>query len=191
MKRRLATRLHLTVDRRSAQPALAASLPLVTTQPDPPADVAPYFVGDTDLRWTSPNGPPMTSRRSSKRSNTSSSSSTRTARSTTNTARFPGVNGLYSDGKNPRAPPIRPASPRATSIRIPARRSPSSRSASGPSRTRRSWTASTIPIPAWPRRSTWSTASPQDGQVRRRRWRRFAARAAPRTKRWAPSSPAW
>ena len=33
-----------------------------------------------------------------------SSSSTRTARSTTNTAHFPGVNGLYSDGKNPRSP---------------------------------------------------------------------------------------
>ena len=31
-----------------SQPAVAAaSLPLVTTQPDPPADVAPYFVADT------------------------------------------------------------------------------------------------------------------------------------------------
>ena len=35
------------------EPAFAADLrPLVATQPDPSADVAPYFVADTDPRWT-------------------------------------------------------------------------------------------------------------------------------------------
>ena len=41
-------------DHGSVAGALPASLPLVTTQPDPPADVAPYFVTDTDPRWTGP-----------------------------------------------------------------------------------------------------------------------------------------
>ena len=35
------------------EPAFAAdSAQLVATQPDPNADVAPYFVADTDPRWT-------------------------------------------------------------------------------------------------------------------------------------------
>ena len=32
------------------EPALASAL--VATQPDPSPDVAPYFVADTDARWT-------------------------------------------------------------------------------------------------------------------------------------------
>src|SRR5271157_1331338 len=39
------------------EPAFAADLrPLVATQPDPSADVAPYFVADTDPRWTDAAG---------------------------------------------------------------------------------------------------------------------------------------
>ena len=54
MKRMLRRATALTAIAALSQPALAASLRLVTTQPDPPADVAPYFVGDTDPRWTGP-----------------------------------------------------------------------------------------------------------------------------------------
>ena len=54
MKRMLCGAAALTAIAALSQPALAASLPLVTTQPDPPPDVAPYFVADTDPRWTGP-----------------------------------------------------------------------------------------------------------------------------------------
>jgi phospholipase C len=53
MKRMLRGAAALTVAAALTQPTLAASLPLVTTQPDPPADVAPYFVADSDPRWAS------------------------------------------------------------------------------------------------------------------------------------------
>jgi phospholipase C len=85
------------------QPAFAAS-PLVTTQPDPPADVAPHFVADTDPRWTSPEWSAddiAALRRKIKyvfvifNENRSFDHEYGT---------LPGVNGLYSDGKNPRSP---------------------------------------------------------------------------------------
>jgi hypothetical protein len=51
MKRMLHGVTALMVAASLAQPALAASsLPLATTQPDPPPDVAPYFIADTDSR---------------------------------------------------------------------------------------------------------------------------------------------
>ena len=87
-----------------SQSAVAASLPLVTTQPDPPADVAPYFVADSDPRWASPEWSPddvAALRRKIKyvfvifNENRSFDHEYGT---------LPGVNGLYSDGKNPRSP---------------------------------------------------------------------------------------
>jgi hypothetical protein len=54
MKRMLRGATALAVVAALSEPALAASLPLVTTEPDPPADVQPYFVADNDSRWSSP-----------------------------------------------------------------------------------------------------------------------------------------
>ena len=34
------------------QPSFPAFTPLVATQPDPQADVQPYFVADSDPHWT-------------------------------------------------------------------------------------------------------------------------------------------
>ncbi len=86
------------------EPAFAADLrPVVTTQPDPSADVAPYFVADTDPRWTGADW---------------SSEDIEMLRQKVKYAfvifnenrsfdheygTFPGVNGIYSDGKNPRS----------------------------------------------------------------------------------------
>ncbi len=84
--------------------AASDSRPLATTQPDPSADVAPYFVADTDQRWS--------------RAEWSSEDIEALRRKVKyvfvifNENRsfdheygaFPGANGLYSDGKQPRAP---------------------------------------------------------------------------------------
>ena len=86
------------------QPVCAAGLtPLVTSQPDPPVEVAPYFVADTDARWSSPEWSKEdieTLRQKVKyvfvifNENRSFDHEYGT---------FPGVNGLYSDGQNPRS----------------------------------------------------------------------------------------
>jgi phospholipase C len=91
------------------QPALAASsLPLVTTQPDLPADVAPYFVADTDSRWTgsewSADG--IAALRQKIKYVFVIFDENRSFDHEYGT--LPGVNGLYSDGKNPRSPPDTP-----------------------------------------------------------------------------------
>ena len=54
MKRMLRGATALAIVAGFLHPAFAAahSRPLVTTQPDPSADVAPYFVADTDPRWS-------------------------------------------------------------------------------------------------------------------------------------------
>ena len=54
MKRALRNAKALAIVAGFLHPAFAAaqSTPLVTTQPDPSADVAPYFVADTDPRWS-------------------------------------------------------------------------------------------------------------------------------------------
>jgi phospholipase C len=84
------------------EPALAAAL--VTSQPDPSPDVAPYFVADTDARWTDADWSQQDIemlRRKVKyvfvifNENRSFDHEYGT---------LPGVNGLYSDGKNPRSP---------------------------------------------------------------------------------------
>ena len=86
-------------------PAFAADLrPVVATQPDPSADVAPYFVADTDPRWTDADW--------SKQDIEALREKVKYVFVIFNENRsfdheygtFPGVNGLYSDGKNPRSP---------------------------------------------------------------------------------------
>ena len=86
-------------------PAFAADLrPMVATQPDPSADVAPYFVADTDPRWTDADW--------SKQDIEALRGKVKYVFVIFNENRsfdheygtFPGVNGLYSDGKNPRSP---------------------------------------------------------------------------------------
>jgi phospholipase C len=86
------------------RPVLAGdSTPLVTTQPDPSADVVPYFVSDKDARWS---GAEWTKediellRQKVKyvfvifNENRSFDHEYGT---------FPGVNGIYSDGRKPRS----------------------------------------------------------------------------------------
>jgi phospholipase C len=88
-----------------SQPGLAASsLPLVTTQPDPPADVAPYFIADTDARWTSPewSADDVAALRQKVKYVFVIFNENRSFDHEYGT--LPGVNGLYSDGKAPRSP---------------------------------------------------------------------------------------
>src|SRR5208337_468797 len=96
----------LTVAAILVEPTFAgpSSRPLVTTQPDPSADVAPFFVSDTDPRWSSPEWSKENIealRRTVKylfvifNENRSFDHEYGT---------FPGADGLYSDGAEPRAP---------------------------------------------------------------------------------------
>src|ERR1700729_4532559 len=87
-----------------SQPALAASLPLVTTQPDPPPDVAPYFIADTSSRWTSPewSADDIAALRQKIKYVFVIFNENRSFDHEYGT--LPGVNGLYSDGKAPRSP---------------------------------------------------------------------------------------
>jgi phospholipase C len=87
-----------------SQPALTASLPLVTTQPDPPAAVAPYFVADTDARWTGPewSADDIAALRQKIKYVFVIFNENRSFDHEYGT--LPGVNGLYSDGKDPRSP---------------------------------------------------------------------------------------
>src|SRR6202522_2969044 len=88
-----------------SQPALAASaLPLVTTQPDPPADVAPYCIADTDSRWSSPewSADDIAALRQKVKYVFVIFNENRSFDHEYGT--LPGVNGLYSDGKAPRSP---------------------------------------------------------------------------------------
>src|SRR3984957_13297457 len=102
MKRMLRSATALTAIAALSRPALAASLPLVTTQPDPPADVAPYFVGDTDPRWTGPewSAHDIAALRQKLKYVFVIFNENRSFDHEYGT--LPGVNGLYSDGKNPR-----------------------------------------------------------------------------------------
>src|SRR5271165_509483 len=106
MKRMLHVAKALAIVAGFLHPAFAAaqSRPLVTTQPDPSADVAPYFVADTDPRWTDADW--------SKQDIEALRGKVKYVFVIFNENRsfdheygaFPGVNGLYSDGKNPRSP---------------------------------------------------------------------------------------
>src|SRR3984957_1107948 len=104
MKRMLRNATALTAIAALSQPALASSLPLVTTQPDPPAAVAPYFVGDMDVRWTGPewSAEDIAALRQKVKYIFVIFNENRSFDHEYGT--LPGVNGLYSDGKNPRSP---------------------------------------------------------------------------------------
>src|ERR1700739_4136089 len=87
------------------QSALAGdSAPLATTQPDPSSDVAPYFVSESDPRWSSDEW--------SKEDIEALRQKIKYVFVIFNENRsfdheygtFPGANGLYSDGRQPRAP---------------------------------------------------------------------------------------
>src|SRR6202167_3117127 len=85
-------------------PAFSASPSLVTTQPDPQADVQPYFVADADPRWSDANwsADDLALLRQKVKYvfvifNENRSSDHKSGTLT-------GVNRLYSDGKNPRGP---------------------------------------------------------------------------------------
>src|ERR1700733_10638851 len=104
MKRMLHGVTALAVAASLSQPAFAASsLPLVTTQPDPPADVAPYFVGDSDPRWTGPewSADDIAALRQKVKYVFVIFNENRSFDHEYGT--LPGVNGLYSDGKAPRS----------------------------------------------------------------------------------------
>jgi phospholipase C len=104
MKRILHGVTALVVASSLSQPALAASLPLVTTQPDPPADVAPYFISDTDPRWTGPDwsADDIVALRQKVKYVFVIFNENRSFDHEYGT--LPGVNGLYSYGKTPRSP---------------------------------------------------------------------------------------
>ena len=105
MKRMLHGVTTLAVAASLAQPAFAASsLPLVTTQPDPPPDVAPYFIADTDSRWSSPewSADDIAALRQKIKYVFLIFNENRSFDHEYGT--LPGVNGLYSDGKAPRSP---------------------------------------------------------------------------------------
>jgi phospholipase C len=104
MKRMLHGVTALAVAASISQPGLAGSLPMVTTQPDPPVDVAPYFVGDSDTRWTGPewSGEDIAALRQKVKYVFVIFNENRSFDHEYGT--LPGVNGLYSDGKAPRAP---------------------------------------------------------------------------------------
>jgi phospholipase C len=87
-----------------SQAALAASSPpLVTTQPDPQADVRPYFVGDSDPRFGDANwsAEDIALLRQKVKYVFIIFNENRSFDHEYGT--LPGVNGIYSDGKNPRS----------------------------------------------------------------------------------------
>jgi phospholipase C len=104
MKRMLRNAAALTAIAALSQPALAASLPLVTTQPDPPADVAPYFIPYTDSRWTGPewSADDIAALRQKVKYVFVIFNENRSFDHEYGT--LPGVDGLYSNGKKPRSP---------------------------------------------------------------------------------------
>ncbi|HZZ25642.1 MAG TPA: alkaline phosphatase family protein [Roseiarcus sp.] len=105
MKRMVRSAAALAAIATLSQPALAASsLKLVTTQPDPPSDVAPYFVAGTDPRWTAPewSADDIAALRQEIKYVFVIFNENRSFDHEYGT--LPGVNGLYSDGKNPRSP---------------------------------------------------------------------------------------
>jgi phospholipase C len=77
--------------------------PLVTTQPDPQADVAPYFVGDSEPRWsgTEWSAEDIAALRRKIKYVFVIFNENRSFDHEYGT--LPGVDGLYSDGRNPRA----------------------------------------------------------------------------------------
>jgi len=84
------------------QAALAAAL--VTAQPDPSADAAPYFVADTDARWTGADWSQQDIEMLRQKVKYVFVIFNENRSFDHEYGTFPGVNGLYSDEKNPRSP---------------------------------------------------------------------------------------
>ncbi len=105
MKRVLSGVTALAVAIAFVHPATAASnsRPLVTTQPDPTPDVAPFFVAEQDPRWSSPewSAADITALRDKIKYVFVIFNENRSFDHEYGT--FPGANGLYSDGRNPRS----------------------------------------------------------------------------------------
>ncbi len=78
--------------------------PLVTTQPDPQADVAPYFVSDADPRWSSPEWSAADIEALRKKVKYVFVLFNENRSFDHEYGTFPGADGLYSDGQKPRAP---------------------------------------------------------------------------------------
>jgi len=105
MQRTVLYGIALAMTAAAAQPALAAtSLPLVTTQPDPQADVQSYFVADSDPRWSEAkwSAQDIALLRQKVKYVFVIFNENRSFDHEYGT--LPGVNGIYSDAKKPRGP---------------------------------------------------------------------------------------
>ena len=90
---------------RLLQPVLAAErLVQVTTQPDPSADVAPYFVSDTDAQWSSVDWTKEEIEALRQKIKYVFVIFNENRSFDHEYGTLPGVNGIYSDGKTPRPP---------------------------------------------------------------------------------------
>ncbi len=89
---------------RLLEPSFAAdSRPLVTTQPDPQADVAPYFVAESDPRWSDADWSAEDIAALRKKIKYVFVLFNENRSFDHEYGTLPGVDGLYSDGKAPRA----------------------------------------------------------------------------------------
>jgi phospholipase C len=102
MKRTLRSVSALAVCAALTEPALAAAL--VTTQPDPSPDAAPYFVADTDARWSNSDWSQQDIEMLRQKVKYVFVIFNENRSFDHEYGTLPGVNGLYSDGKNPRLP---------------------------------------------------------------------------------------
>jgi phospholipase C len=102
MKRTLCGASVLAACAALAEPALAAAL--VASQPDPSPDVAPYFLADTDPRWTGADWSHEDIEMLRQKVKYVFVIFNENRSFDHEYGTFPGVNGLYSDGKNPRSP---------------------------------------------------------------------------------------
>jgi phospholipase C len=85
------------------QPGVS-SAELVATQPDPSADVAPYFIDDTNARWSSTDWSAQDIAMLRQKIKYVFVIFNENRSFDHEYGTLPGVNGLYSDGKNPRSP---------------------------------------------------------------------------------------
>jgi phospholipase C len=102
MKRMLRGASALAACAALTQRAVAAAL--VATQPDPSADVAPYFIADTDARWSSSDWSAQDIAMLRQKIKFVFVIFNENRSFDHEYGTLPGVNGLYSDGKNPRSP---------------------------------------------------------------------------------------
>jgi phospholipase C len=188
MKRMLRGAAALTAIAALSQPTLATSLPLVTTQPDPPADVAPYFVADTDPRWTGPEWSADDIAELKQKIKYVFVIFNENRSFDHEYGTLPGVNGLYSDGKNPRAPADTPGFTQSyldtnggeTVTVQPFRVGPEQNST-----IKDSTDHSHIGLAA---KLDVQNGVPKMDKFAEVEWRKYALAGAPRAKRWASNS---